>query len=348
MNKILEVIKNKLTEGTNIPALEKNKRWNIDEATFLILAGNIDIIDSYVVDNEHRAIVLSVTDNDNSYTYLVTYGYDESFSYSNLEEVGFDFAHFLFVVERQNIPCNRNVATDAFLSEYLFTGQDLSIEQVKEYLPKCYGSVCSYLIKEPMPASCSVRQQFLIKIVFEHELQTATLSVLPFDNDTITAYNQVINNSSKHIPIESVFLSLLERKYKFCFLDLFRCLERLFRVSMTHEFEKTLQSTINRTKIAEFVKQYAGNGHQSNQIQYLFKLLPTNISDIITNAFNGDINVGNIFYDTRNDIVHYKTAVSPHECYSQIQWNALIRFSLLAIDILYTEFDNYLNDIPEI
>lgn len=213
-------------------------------------------------------------------------------------------------------------------------------------MPKCYASVCSYLIKDQLPALGSERQQFIIKILFEHELQTLSLSVLHFKNDTVRAYGKVLNNTCKHIPIENVFLSLLERKYKFCYLDLFRCIERLFKISMTHEFEKTLQSAIQRSKIADFVKRYAGNGHQENQIQYLFTLLPTSITDIVNSAFVGDVNVGNIFYDTRNDIVHYRISASSYESFTDVQWNALIQFCLLAIDALYTEFDNYINEIP--
>ena len=238
------------------------------------------------------------------------------------------------------------MAPNSFLEEYLFTGEDVSIEQVRTYLPQCFGTFCSYSIKEQIPTTKSEIQQFIIKVLFEHELQAPALSALHFNRDTVSAYEKVLNNPCKHIPIEDVFLSCLERKYKFCYLDLFRCIERLFKVSMTHDFKKTLQCTVQTTKIAEFVYQYAGKGHQENQIKYLFTLLPEDVTNIVKKAFTEDINVGTIFYKTRNDIVHYQTSESSYENYTDAQWNAWVQFCLLAMDILYTEFDNYLSEIP--
>ncbi len=348
MNQILDAIKENTLDGTNISTSLQNKKWMIDECTYKILESKITITDSYIVDNEHQVFLLSVEDDGNVSEFFATFGYDDNFAYTSLEDIGFVFAHFLYLIKEQKIPCNRNVTTESFLEEYLFTGDDVSIEQLHEFLPKCYGIFNSYLIKEQLPTQRQERQLFIIKILYEHVIQDGSQRVLHFGNDTLVAYNNVLNNACKHIPIEDVFLSLLEKKYKFCYLDLFRCIERLFIVSMTHEFANTLNSSINKEQIASFVKKYAGNGHQECQIHYLFTLLPVSITDVASSAFTGNVNVSKLFYETRNNIVHYQLSESSHENYSEDQWDSLIRFCLLAINFLYTEFDSYLNEIPEI
>lgn len=348
VNQMLADIKEKLLYGTNSSASLQSKRWMIDKRTYEILESKITITDSYIVDNEHQVFLLSVEDEGNVCDFLATFGYEDNFAYTGLEDIGFVFSHFLYLIKEQKIPLNRRVATESFLEEYLFTGDDVSIVQLREFLPKCYGVINSYLIKEQLPAQKQERQLFIIKILYEYVIQNSSQRVLHFGNDTLVAYNNVLNNACKHIPIEDVFLSLLEKKYKFCFLDLFRCIERLFIVSMTHEFANTLNSSINKEQIASFVKKYAGNGHQECQIHYLFTLLPASITDVAASAFTENVNVSKLFYDTRNNIVHYQLSESFHENFTESQWNSLIRFCLLAINFLYTEFDSYLTEIPEI
>lgn len=348
VNQILNAIKGKLLDGTTISTSLQNKRWMIDERTYNILESKITITDSYIIDKEHQVFLLSVEEDGNAYDFFATYGYEGNFTYTNLEDIGFDFAHFLYLIKESKIPPNRRVATETFLKEYLFTGEDVSIEQLQEYLQKCYGVINSYLIKEQLPTQTQERHLFIIKILYEHVIQDSSQRVLHFENDTLNAYNAVLNNTCKHVPIEDVFFSLLEKKYKFCYLDLFRCIERLFIVSMTHEFANTLNSSINKENIARFVKQYAGNGHQENQIQYLFTLLPREIIDVVLSTFVANTNISKLFYDTRNNIVHYQLSENAHDNYTEKQWNSLIQFCLLSINFLYTEFDSYLTEIPGI
>ena len=151
--------------------------------------------------------------------------------------------------------------------------------------------------------------------------------------DAIALYEKLSENTDHLIPIDNLVQSILAYRWNFVFLDLYRCIERLYVIGWVLDYSSTFGSSLGKEDIHTKLLDRSVAHHEDEIIKYLFTLLDAGILaglDPIRNKTEHSV----FIYDLRNSIVHYQTSDVKH---TDEEWNAIALFLLKAIDKLYTD-----------
>ena len=153
-----------------------------------------------------------------------------------------------------------------------------------------------------------------------------TYRLLPYTQNVIQKFKDIFDNGSKNIPFENLLASYVASEFKFAYLDLYRCMERLQPLYFFSGFYKQL--SLNNKSLLEFCEEFYNttklNPSLENSLEILLDSLPTKI------------NTNKNLYKIRNQIVHLRPNQSNDLIPSGIQeWNELILNVLTIIQELY-------------
>lgn len=157
---------------------------------------------------------------------------------------------------------------------------------------------------------------------------------LPFTAETLSKFTDFLLNPNipNDFPFENILLALTASHFKFAFLDIYRCLERLYSYIAAQETHRELDTT---TSLSDFVdileKNNAWKAKETNTIESLFEKTTQEDSERTAEltrtiqSVNPDINIGKYIYNLRNSIVHLrKKHEHLYRLLDSTQWNALI------------------------
>ena len=172
--------------------------------------------------------------------------------------------------------------------------------------------------------------------------------LLPYDQKTLNAFETVANLEDDSIPLDNVLRSLTSYHWKFCFIDLYRCHERLFLLAWVDEFQKTMQSQLSLQDLYKSMRRrYQTEHHEDQNIVSLYRMLPQEVLDIL----DGQQNVktkSEYIYKIRNKIVHYQRTDDEIENISDEEWNKTILFLLSCLPHLYNQLATHIMELPDI
>lgn len=249
------------------------------------------------------------------------------------------------VVENKIIPLEK--ANDNELLMNVFTEidvTDVSFDSVINYFPGMIG----FIVNDILPDDITKKESFLRQLCLEMFCKTPSLFSLPFDNHTINAYLDIANTDNVDIPIDNVLRSIISYRWKFCFIDLYRCHERLFMLAWVDEFKSSMKSTLELQELYDKMRRvYRTEHHEDKNIVSLYKLLPVNILNTLKDKEDRNAEkIAKEIYKLRNTIVHYQRTEKELDQISDFQWNKIIRFLLMAIPYLYNHFAKHIEELP--
>ncbi|MEQ9235258.1 hypothetical protein [Coleofasciculus sp. E2-BRE-01] len=167
---------------------------------------------------------------------------------------------------------------------------------------------------------------------------------LPFSNDTMKIFGKIFIEGSESIPYENLLLSLTSVSWKYSFLDVYRCIERIFSIFQLDELCQNLSISIPLVKLSAEIENSLG--WKPNEEDTLNKILDDSpeetieifkeVKQVIDNTSKGK--VGTFFYKIRNSIVHYRPATQESKLDYE-NWDKLIRGSLLVIMYWYERYN---------
>lgn len=223
---------------------------------------------------------------------------------------------------------------------------DVSFESVINYFPSMIG----YIVDDVVPDDVTMKESYIRQLCLEMLSNSSSLLSLPFDNDTINAYLDIANTDNVNIPIDNVLRSIISYRWKFCFIDLYRCHERLFMLAWVDEFKSSMQSTLGLKELYKNMKSvYSTEHHEDKNIASLYNLLPDNILDFLKDEEKGNAEkIAKYIYTLRNTIVHYQRTEAIIDQMSDDQWNKIIQFLLMAIPYLYDHLANHIEELPNV
>lgn len=250
---------------------------------------------------------------------------------------------FIHLVTNQIEPTEK--ATEDELLQYIFV--DPSVEVVDwEVILKFFPSYTMFKINDSLPADEKEKLICLKRLCIEAVCQTCSLLQLPFDNDTINAFSTIASSADNNIPYDNILRSLLSYHWKFCFIDLYRCQERLLMLAWVDEFKKNISSTLTLHDLyIQMSARYKTEHHEDKNIRSLYKLLPQDILDILTNVAETEKKADYI-YQLRNTIVHFQHSDAEIEAMKNDVWNMIVRFVLESIPYLYNKLQQYIVELP--
>ena len=171
----------------------------------------------------------------------------------------------------------------------------------------------------------------------EHQIKTHIAKILlanqkylylPFTSNTINSYVQYYNKSRYD---DNIFNSSLAYCWRYCFLDVYRCIEPIFRHLPLSGLKQEIGFQDSIDILYEKIYNHCGwRPQETSSMETLFtdqyiseellqKLRATNIGD------SPDENIGKSIYKLRNKIVHHQGFSANIECLlTEEKWNELI------------------------
>lgn len=342
-NNIKAIQKSIFAKFSNIAKLSDVERdkssISLSEDEFKQLENGVKIILSHKITPENIFAFTMIEEK----KYLLVTGDFADFHLDACAEVDDNVPMFMFAISQLNIPCKRNVSEELLL-EKIFTGENNRLEwqNVACFFPRmCLYELkdpwidgndedCEYYLRSLMVAVCCLNQQNLS---------------LPFEKETISEYENLLNRDDKHIPIDNILHSLLEGEWKFCFLDVYRTIERLFYVSWIHKCQIEFGSTKPIPEINESLRKLSVEHHEDKCMIHLFSCVNGEKIGTISSIV-GNENVGKYIYRLRNEIVHFQKSDNRINNIDSKCWNQLIRFMIMSIIDLYALLNKYIDELP--
>ena len=216
----------------------------------------------------------------------------------------------------------------------------------------------SHTFKDPSKATPVAHYRFVNWTNFEtgetygegiydaRTLGTPKMLILGFEVPTLQKYVEIFDSGDQNISIDNLLHSLGSNYWKFCFVDIYRCIERLFVLAWVHNYKTTMQSSLTPNQIHDALKnRFRIEKHEKENIEYLFTLLDPATRALLTPA-SGGMNPDNYIYELRNKIVHYQKTETEIDGIDAGKWNVIVRFLLASILELYPQFSGYITDLP--
>lgn len=193
---------------------------------------------------------------------------------------------------------------------------------------------------------------FLKKVAMLVFLEHKQARHLGFEVTTISIYKRYYNTIDlKHraFPLDNIIRSLVSSEWRFCYLDLYRCIERLYPIK---QFSETLDLLEKGSTHEELLDQFVLS--RAREINHLIEICETvflknkNIFDPILNedSFESEkkpSKAANKIYSIRNMIAHDQ--ITDYQFKNDEEANIFIRILLEIINESYTDYQEYLKKI---
>ena len=125
------------------------------------------------------------------------------------------------------------------------------LEQVKPFFPHIHLIKFKYAINQDI---LDQPELFIKKVALSFFLSQEWTWNLSFDHETISAYKKYYNCiglTHRAYPIDNIIRSLLSTEWRFCFLELYRCVERLYPIEQFSDILKLLENGFFITELIE-------------------------------------------------------------------------------------------------
>lgn len=333
----------KLVEGTGInKAAYPQARVFLTEPEYNLLAHDIRVLQTYVFNREIELALIDCS----GITYLLITGLDNTLTHAYLTAI--DNRTELSFAMLAHCTISRKVeVSEEILLENVFVAPDtdrIEWETVEPYFPKIQTFEVNYTLGATVEA-----QQALLRVMTLNGLcMNPGVLVLPFDGATLQCYLDVANSGNDEIPLDNVIRSLGSNYWKFCYIDMYRCIERLLLVGWVHNYKTTLSSGLApNTLYSEITGKFKIAHHEWENIEYLFSLLPAGIKSMLDGVRNGE-SYHKFIYELRNQLVHYQKDEAVINAISKDDWNVIIQFMLVATLYLYRQLDGFIKQLPSL
>ena len=168
--------------------------------------------------------------------------------------------------------------------------------------------------------------------------------LLPYSQDVLARFKDLFENDQLKLLFENVLVSYAASDYKFCYLDLYRCIERVQPLLFFQDFYTELKSSssgFNKT-LEEFCMDFYDKTKLQPKLDISLERLVQPIMNNFTPKYR-KITSGNL-YNLRNQIVHLR----PGQTNSLIpdnddDWNKLIEDMLQIIKEIYIQHDELID-----
>lgn len=342
---MVKSILERVTRNVDIPQslIEKHRIYLTEEEYDL---WNIDCKPKSVLTltNSHSLVIYESS----GINYLLTSGL-EAITSDKVEECDNNLVFSLDFINKTNIQKYVHINKD-YLLEYVFTGDGISDQDIlPDTILGCFPEIKTYKFKETVSTDDNDRLYDLKVIAYYALCQSKNALVLPFEELTIADFINIANDSNEYYPIDYLIRSLTSSTWKTSFLDIYRCIERLYSLSFLDAYRRGLSSTLTPTQTRDVIKSIQRGkfeSHEDANIKHLIDLVPRSITSLMDGILNGET-LYTWVYKRRNESVHFQREKRPVDELTDANWNIFFQFLLKAIRSLYCTLDEYLVELPD-
>lgn len=200
-----------------------------------------------------------------------------------------------------------------------------------------------------LPLTSNLINQDIIKISGFYLSKNKNKLFLSFSDQTINTFEKIFIEGASKIPYENLLNSLTTVHWQYAFLDIYRCIERLFPIHALEQVHSQSGATVSLFDFAIKIEELIGwKPKEDDVINKLFddRGLLSKVETLLRDVkkhLDGDETgeLGKRFYKIRNSIVHYRPATSMLNLDNE-HWNKLIEAALLIVDYWYKKYDTKL------
>lgn len=335
------------TSKVDVPISDKNKRCiatNDDEKEWL---KELKIINKLLILPYFQTASFEF----NSQKYFVAVGWQSKQSIDNDEVIEFVELNAGIVTALLfglKIPLSQKANPYDIANKILYDDSENEIIKYDDFslITSFFEPFSVYRIQEDSPF-IEENNINLIRISGFYILKNSQLIALGFSRETLDKLEKIFFEGSKNIPYENLLFSLVSVSWKYSFLDIYRCIERLFSISSLDVFHKDLRITDSLLKFSADVERYIGWKPKENEaVNKLVEGSPEEalqllreIKQLLDSTEEGKC--GDLFYKIRNSIVHFRPANQPINLDDK-NWDMLIRASLYIVEYWYNQYDEQL------
>ncbi|MGK7920937.1 MAG: hypothetical protein AB4080_13115 [Trichodesmium sp.] len=246
------------------------------------------------------------------------------------------------------ISIDKKVDPYNIIEEIFYPSEDKRIPYNFSTVKDFFEPICVYKIPENSPF-LSLYNINITRISGFYVIKNTQLVLLKFSSNTLDEFEKLFFEGSKNIPYENLLLSLVSVSWKYSFLDIYRCIERLFPISELEELHQKLNIQYSLLNFADNIESYIGWKPKENEaLNKLINNSPDRAIQILRQV-KADIEgtkegkLGDFIYKIRNSIVHFRPAIQQIELDDK-NWNQLIHSCLLVIEYWYAKYEPQLTD----
>ncbi len=285
--------------------------------------------------------------------YFVVVGWEEQLEIESfqLEKIELNAGIVTALLFELKVPIAQKASCYEIANEIFYEPQEKLTRYDFTHVFKFFEPVIVYQVDDNSPFKSQDESQYeinFIKLSGTYIIKNSQITSLDFSNETINKFEQIFSEGAENIPYENLVLSLLSTSWQYSFLDLYRCIERIFFIPKLKELHQNLNIQDTLIKFSADIEQYLGwRPKEDEAINKLIDNSPQDIIRILEEVklhVNGtsDGKCGELIYKIRNSIVHFRAA-NQQLTLDDEYWNKLIRASLLIIEHWYNEYDDQLN-----
>lgn len=343
---IQEAIFEKLVENTEISlALFPRIRIYVTLEEHDSLASNIRVLSTYVF---NRQVCFSLLES-NGKVYFISLGITNELTSAELSACENQKALSMMSIASSKIERIVTKSESELLNE-IFTDpsvEDVNWEMTESYFPE----IMTYEVNSPVGTTATENNAALKHLTLYTLVCNPEVLILPFEDATLQKYIALLNTGDKNIPEDNLLHSLSSNYWRFCYFDIYRCIERLYQLGLVHNFKNSLScglpiDQLHTTLKGKFLKKTGVESHEDTNLNYLFSLLTLETCSILDSVRHGE-NHDKFVYSLRNKIVHFQKSEAEIEAIDDAKWNIIIRFLLSAIEELYPVFKTYVAALPD-
>lgn len=343
---IQDAIFEKLTENTSISLSSfPNIRIYLSREEHDALANDVHLMSSYIFNSQICFVLLESVGK----VYFLTIGVDKEQTTTGL--VACDNQKILSMMSIAATKTERLVSKyESELENKIFidpTIKNVEWDEVAAFFPM----IMTYEVHTSVGTTPSEYQTALRHLSLYVLTCSPEVLILSFEPATLQKYTDLLNLGDKNIPEDNLLHSLGSNYWRFCYVDVYRCIERLYRLGLVHNFKNNLSSNLaiddlHTTLKDRFLKKTGIESHEDTNLEYLMSLLSSATKAILDPIRNG-MNHDNYIYHLRNIIVHYQKNETELDAIDEAKWNVIIRFLLSVIAELYPMFTPYITALPD-
>lgn len=175
---------------------------------------------------------------------------------------------------------------------------------------------------------------------------------LPFSKQTLGVFEKAFVEGGSAIPYENLLVALTSVHWKYSFLDVYRCIERIFPVCLLDDLHGISETPLPLLSFAVAMEERIGWRPKEDValnrlvdaafIPSLAVALLREVKQHLDNNADGEL--GLRVYRIRNSIVHHRPATAVLRL-NDDHWNKLISAVLLIVIHWYDEYGSKLNPL---
>lgn len=267
--------------------------------------------------------------------------------YGSLELIELNAGIVTALLFELKITIGKNISPYIIADEIFYESEENIIKYQYTKVLNFFEPLSVYKVQEDFPLT-SITDSDIAKLSGLYIIGNSQIQSLNFSRETRDYFERIFLEGAKSIPYDNLLFSLVAVNWKHSFLDIYRCMERLFPIFFLEELHTKLQININLLEFSSNIEKYIGWRPKENEaINQLIDKSPAGAISIfkeIKKWVDGseDGKCGDLVYKIRNSIVHFRPANEYIEL-DEKYWDKLILACLYIIEHWYVEYDNQLN-----